>query len=69
MTVVVWVTRTTEMPLSEAAAFVGRKDEWPKPVMLKGMREHYPEIAWNDIVHVIEHLTPAETRTRPDFPR
>jgi hypothetical protein len=31
---------TTDMPLSQAAAFVGRNDEWPDDVMLAGMREH-----------------------------
>jgi hypothetical protein len=36
--------------------------------MLAGMREHYPEIQWDDIVQIIEHLTPAETLRRPDFP-
>lgn len=65
--VVVWVTRCTSMPLSEAAAFVGRQAEWPKPVMLEGMREHYPAIGWQDTVQVIEHLTPAEARKRSDF--
>lgn len=67
-TVLVWVIRSTEMLLSEAAAFVGRENEWPKLVMLEGMREHYPDIAWDDTVHVIEHLTPSETRRRDDFP-
>jgi len=66
-TVVVWVTRCTSMPLSEAAAFVGKEAEWPKPVMLEGMREHYPAIAWDDVVQVVEHLTPTETRERADF--
>lgn len=67
-TVIVWVVRSTSMPLSEAAASVGRADEWPKEIMLAGMREHYPQIEWNDVVDVIEHLTPAETRKRSDFP-
>jgi hypothetical protein len=56
------------MPLSSAAAAVGRAEEWPKEVMLAGMREHYPEIEWNDSVQVVEHLTPDETRRRDDFP-
>jgi hypothetical protein len=68
-TTVVWVTRVTSMPLSEAAAFVGREADWPEAIMLAGMREHYPQIGWSDTVEVIEHLTPAETRLRPDCPR
>ena len=36
--------------------------------MLAGMREHYPEIRWNDMVQIVEHLTPAETLLRSDFP-
>lgn len=61
LTAVVLVTRVTAMPLSEAAAFVGREREWPKDVMLSGMREHYPAIEWDDEVVVVEHLSPAET--------
>jgi hypothetical protein len=68
-TAIVWVTRCTDIPLSEAAAFVGREAEWPKEVMLAGMREHYPEIRWDDVVQIVEHLTPAETLRRPDHPR
>jgi hypothetical protein len=49
-TAIVWVTRCTDLPLSEAAAFVERESEWPREVMLAGMREHYPEIEWTDIV-------------------
>ena len=60
-TVVVQVTRCTDMPLSEAAAFVGKAADWPDPLMLAGMREHYPEIELTDIVQVIEHLTPQQT--------
>ena len=67
-TAIVWVVRCTDLPLSEAAAFVGRAAEWPKDVMLEGMREHYPDIAWTDIVQIVEHLTPAETAGRADFP-
>ena len=29
---------------------------------LAGMREHYPDIRWTDMVQIVEHLTPAETR-------
>ena len=36
--------------------------------MLSGMREHYPEIRWNDMVQIVEHLTPADTLLRSDFP-
>jgi hypothetical protein len=67
-TVMVWVTRCTDMALREAAAFVGRQDEWPDAVMLKGMREHYPAITLDDVVQVVEHLTPLETLARTDFP-
>ncbi|NGO52462.1 ASCH domain-containing protein [Allomesorhizobium camelthorni] len=67
-TAIVWVTRCTDIPLSEAAAFVGREVEWPKEMMLAGMREHYPEIQWDDVVQIVEHLTPAETLKRSDFP-
>lgn len=52
-------TRCTEMPLSEAAGFVGREDEWPDQIMLAGMREHYPEIELESIVEVIEFRLPA----------
>ena len=59
-TLVVEVTRVTRMPLRAAAAFVGRKGEWPDPVMLTGMREHYPDIGLDDVVEVIEHLPPSQ---------
>lgn len=52
--IVVEVTRCTRLPLSEAAAFVGRAEEWPDAVMLAGMREHYPEITLADTVQVIQ---------------
>lgn len=67
-TAVVWVTKWTDMPLSRAAAYLGREEDWPKEVMLEGMREHYPDIAWEDDVQIIEHLTPEMTAERPDFP-
>jgi len=66
---IVWVTRCTDIPSSEAAAFVGMRDQSPDDVMLSSMREHYPLIELSEIVQVIEHMTPAETRERPDFPR
>ena len=53
-TVLVEVFRCTDMPLSQAAAFVGRADEWPDDVMLAGMREHYPDIQLSSTVQVIE---------------
>ena len=54
----VMVTRVTRMKLSDAAAFLGRRDEWPDDVMLEGMREHYPTITLDDEVQVIEHSAP-----------
>lgn len=66
--ILVWVTACTDMPLSQAAAFVGRRDEWPDEIMLAGMREHYPEIELTDIVQVVEHLTPEQTRRMQESP-
>jgi len=60
----VMVTVCTSMPLSEAAAFLGRGTEWPATVMLTGMREHYADIELTDRVDVIEHLTPQKTKDR-----
>lgn len=60
-TVVVWVTRCSDMPLAEAAEFLGKSNEWPDPVMLDGMREHYPEIRLSDIVQIVEHLGPEDS--------
>ena len=57
-TATVEVIRCTEMPLSEAAAFVGRSDDWPDDIMLEGMREHYPEIELSSIVQVVEFEPP-----------
>lgn len=48
------VHRCAEMRLSDAAAYVGRADEWPDDVMLRGMREHYPGIELSSTVQVIE---------------
>jgi hypothetical protein len=61
-TVVVLVTRCTDVPLAQAAALVGKQDIWPDPIMLSGMREHYPDIELDDIVQVVEHLTPRQTQ-------
>lgn len=66
------VIRCTDMPLSEAAEFVGRAREWPDNVMLAGMRVHYPAITLDAIVQVIEHTTPltcAGVRPRSPSPR
>ena len=63
-TAVVWVTRWTDVPLRDAAALVGREDDWPNHVMLAGMREHYPDITLDDTVQVVEHLTPDQTKQR-----
>lgn len=52
--VVVEAVRCTRMPLSEAAAFVGRAEEWPDGVMSRGMREHYRDIELSSIVQVVE---------------
>ncbi len=52
------VHRCTDMPLREAAAFVGRAADWPDDVMLEGMRAHYPAIALDDTVQVIEFAAP-----------
>lgn len=61
-TAVVTVLRVTRMKLHEAAAFLGRSDEWPPAVMLEGMREHYPAITLDDEVDVIEHTAPETPR-------
>lgn len=53
--IVVDVTRCTDMPLSHAAAFLGREADWSGDVLLVGMREHYPDIEWTDLVQIIEH--------------
>lgn len=60
--VVVQVVRCTDMQLSDVAAYLGREDDWPEPVMLAGMREHYPDIGWFNTVQVIEHLPPQTSR-------
>lgn len=56
--VTVIVTRCTDMPLSQAAAFVGKQDEWPDEVMLESMREHYPRIELSSTVQVVEFELP-----------
>ncbi len=57
-TIDVMVTKCTDMPLSAAASYLGKSDEWPDEVMLEGMREHYPEITLTDTVQVVEHSAP-----------
>lgn len=47
------VYRCSDMPLSKAALFVGKADEWPDNIMLEGMREHYSEIQLSSIVQII----------------
>lgn len=59
--VIVWVTQVDTLRLSEVAATLGKKEEWPDEVLLEGMREHYPEIRLSSEVQLITHLTPAET--------
>ncbi|MEO1721716.1 MAG: hypothetical protein AAFR84_04865 [Pseudomonadota bacterium] len=56
MVVEVW--RVTEMPLRDAAAFLGRQADWPDEVMLAAMREHYPAITLDAVVQVIEFHPP-----------
>lgn len=59
-TVDVEVFQCTDLPLSEAAAFVGRAAEWPDDVMLAGMREHYPEIELTSVVQIVEFHPPKD---------
>ena len=68
-TAVVWVTKCTDMALSEVAGYLGKAAEWPDPVLLEGMRAHYPEIALTDIVQVIEHLPPGVEARKASSPR
>lgn len=53
-TTVVEVWRCTDMPLSDAAEFLGKSHDWPPDVMVSGMREHYPKIELTSTVQVIE---------------
>jgi hypothetical protein len=61
LTTIVLVTRVTAMPLRAAASHLGRAEDWPDAVMLEGMREHYPDISLDDMVEIVEHLSPQET--------
>lgn len=54
-TVVVQVTMVITMPLSAVAEYLGKEEEWPDPVLLEGMREHYPDIQLDSEVDVIRH--------------
>ena len=60
-TVTVWVNSCNDMPLSEAAEFLGKTEEWPEEAMLEGMREHYSDIQLSDVVQVVEHYNPMES--------
>lgn len=60
-TVTVIVTRCTDMPLRDVAAFLGQSSQWPPEIMVAGMREHYPAITLEDKVQVIEHRLPTST--------
>ena len=62
--VVVWVTQCTDMALADAASYLGKSNEWPDQIMLKGMQEHYPQIQLSDIVQIVEHLSPGESLSR-----
>ena len=55
VTLVVQVTAVNTMPLSAVAAYLGKEEEWPDPVLLEGMREHYPGIQLDSEVDVIHH--------------
>jgi hypothetical protein len=59
--VVVWVTKCNDMPLTDAARYLGKTREWPDDIMLDGMQEHYPEIQLSDIVQIVEHLSPRDS--------
>lgn len=64
--IIVEVIRCTTMPLSRAASFLGRESDWPREVMLEGMREHYPTIEWEDEVQIVEHLPATHARQIAD---
>jgi len=57
-TVLVNVTRCTDMKLANAARFLGREADWPPTIMLESMREHYPLITLEDVVQIVEHDPP-----------
>lgn len=65
-TVNVWVTAVVPMPLSAVAEYLGKSDEWPDPVLLEGMREHYPAIRLDSVVEVIHHSAPLGRETDED---
>jgi len=54
-TLVVQVTEVNTMPLSAVAGYLGQEEAWPAPVLLEGMREHYPDIQLDSEVDVIHH--------------
>ena len=47
---VVQVFRSTELPLSEAAIFLGKSLDWPDDLLLEWMCEQYPDIQMSSIV-------------------
>ena len=61
-TVVVWVTKCTDMPLKDVAIYLDKEAEWSDTIMLETMREYYPKIKLDDIIQLIEHLTPVQTK-------
>ncbi len=52
--VVVQVFRCTELPLSEAAIFLGKSPDWPDDLLFEWMREHYPDIQMSSNVQIVE---------------
>ena len=57
-TVTVWVTHVENMSLSDVAARLDKRAEWPDAELLEGMREHYPSIEMDSGVQVIHHSPP-----------
>ncbi|ORM71108.1 ASCH domain-containing protein [Pantoea rwandensis] len=57
-TFVVQVTKVKTMKLFTVACYLGKLEEWPDDVLLRGMREHYPDIRLDSEVAVIHHLVP-----------
>lgn len=49
------------MLLADTAGFLGIEADWPPEIMLEGMREHYPDIHLDEVIQVIEHLSPTES--------
>lgn len=51
---VVQVFRSTELPLSEAAIFLGKSLDWPDDLLLEWMCEQCPDIQMSSIVQIVE---------------